>query len=219
MHDYRFPESAHVVVPNPVRLERFADIDLAGPAGAPPTVLVLGRVAVRKGMEDVVAIAETLRERNVNVRLRIVGGPSLWSDYTKLLEDLPSANAEYVGMLPSEQIPHELAHSDVLLQASKYEPFALTVAEALAAGVPVVATCEVGAVEGVDRLAATVLAPGNVPGMSDAIVSTLERLSQEPREVRSKAHSEAERLFAPELVCARISLALEQLVEGKKRAG
>jgi glycosyltransferase involved in cell wall biosynthesis len=215
VRDYRFPASATLVVPNPVRLERFADIDLTRPAGDQPTVLVLGRIAVRKGVEDVVAIAETLNERGVNVHLRIVGGPSLWSDYTKLLEHLPSANAEYVGMLPSEQIPGELAHSDVLLQASKYEPFALTVAEALAAGVPVVATCEVGAIEGVDRLAATVLAPGDVAGMSDAIVATLQRLSRQPREVRGKSHSEAERLFAPELICARISRALEQLVAGE----
>ena len=43
---------------NPVRLERFEP--RRGPAGDPPTVLVLGRIAVRKGVDDVVAVAEKL---------------------------------------------------------------------------------------------------------------------------------------------------------------
>jgi glycosyltransferase involved in cell wall biosynthesis len=215
VRDYRFPLSATVVVANPVRLERFAEVDLERPLGDPPTVLVLGRIAVRKGVEDVVTIAKLLHEREVNVRVRIVGGPSLWSDYTKLLEDLPSESSEYVGLLPSSEIPAELAHSDILLQASRYEPFALTVAEALAAGVPVVATCEVGAIEDVDRMAVAELEPGDVPGMAEAITALLERLAQTPGAIRGKAHAEAERLFAPERICQQISLALEGLVVGE----
>ena len=213
VHDYRFPLSSTVVVANPVRLERFQGVALDRPLGSPPTVLVLGRIAVRKGIEDVVAIAQTLSERGIDARVRVVGGPSLWSDYTKLLEDLPRDSAEYVGLLPSSEIPGELERSDVLLQASKYEPFALTVAEALAAGVPVVASSEVGAIDGVDRTVAAELQPGDVAGMSQAIVSMLERLAESPGEIRAKAHAEAERLFAPELICERISLALQQLVE------
>lgn len=212
VNDYGVPAQATLVVANPVRLERFADADLQRAPGEPPVVLVLGRIAVRKGVEDVVAVAQTLHERGVNVRLRVVGGPSLWSDYTKLLDDLPRENSEYVGLLPSAEIPGELSHSDILLQASKYEPFALTVAEALAAGVPVVASSEVGAIENVDRLAVAERAPGDVHGMCDAILTMLQRLNDRPAEVRGKAHAEAERLFAPESICERISLALEQLV-------
>ncbi len=62
-----------------------------------------------------------------------------------MLEDLPTENAEYVGPVSDTEIPGLLRESDVLLQASRYEPFGLTVGEALAAGVPVIATSEVGA--------------------------------------------------------------------------
>ena len=166
VHDYGFPVEATVVVPNPVRIDRFAT---AGErTRQPPTVLVLGRVSTRKGIEDVVAVARVLLERDVNVRLRVVGGPSLWSDYTKLLEDLPPENAEYAGSVSSSDVPGLLAESDVLLQASKYEPFALTAAEALASGVPVVATTEVGAIEGVDRSVVSAVEPGDVDGMATA---------------------------------------------------
>jgi glycosyltransferase involved in cell wall biosynthesis len=210
VRDYGVPLAATVIVPNPVRLDRFTDLDEE--RAQPPTVLVLGRVSARKGIEDVVSVARALLEQDVDARVRVVGGPSLWSDYTDLLEDLPLENSEYVGAIPSSQVPEELARSAILLQASKYEPFALTVAEALAAGVPVVATSEVGAIEGIDGSVATTVRPGDVQGMSSAIVAMLERLRDSPVETRTKARAEAERRFAPSVVCERISTALERLV-------
>jgi glycosyltransferase involved in cell wall biosynthesis len=213
VRDYGFPLEHTVVVANPVRLERFADVEKQ--AGAPPSVLVLGRIAVRKGIEDVVAGAQALHERHADIHLRVVGGPSLWSDYTKLLEDLPAENAEYAGPTPSSQIPAELARSDILLQASRYEPFALTVAEALAAGVPVVASTEVGAIERVDRSVAATFEPGDIAGMTTAITAMIDRSRANPQQTREQARAEAARLFAPERVCGEISRALERLVAAK----
>jgi len=212
VHDYGVARADTVVIPNPVRVGRFAGG--TGPLGEPPRILVLGRISVRKGVEDVVAVAKMLRERDVAVRFRILGGPSLWSDYTKLLEDLPPENAEYAGQVPAAEIPAELARGDVLLQASRYEPFGLTVGEALAAGVPVVATSEVGAIEGVDRSVLIEVAPGDVEAMARAIETMIERLGARAAEIRSTAHAQAQALFASELVCERISAALERLVDG-----
>ncbi len=208
--DYGFPAAATVVVPNPVDLERFTPADR--PLGEPPVVIVLGRVVARKGIETVVAVAKTLLERQVPVRVRVVGAPSLWSDYTKLLEDLPAENGEYVGSVPGSEIPQELASSDVLVQASSYEPFALTVAEALAAGVPVVGTSEVGAIERVERSVAAEVPPGDAQAMATAIAQMLDRMREDAPRMRATAHAEAQRLFAPEVVCEHISAALEQLV-------
>ncbi len=217
VRDYGFPKERTVVVPNPVHIGRFSDAARStDPARRTPVVLVLGRISVRKGVEDVVAVARALLARGVAARVRVVGGPSLWSDYTPLLEDLPTENAEYVGPVSDTEIPGLLRESDVLLQASRYEPFGLTVGEALAAGVPVIATSEVGAAEGVDGSALTVVDPGDVEGMASAISETLERLGAEPAGVRSRARSEAERLFAPEVVGELLSRALERLLEGSR---
>jgi glycosyltransferase involved in cell wall biosynthesis len=215
--DYGFPVSDTVVIPNPVRLDRFSANEKS--VGNPPTVLVLGRIAARKGIEDVVAVANVLLRRGAAVRLRVVGGPSLWSDYTGLLDDLPVENAEYVGPLPASEVPGELAGSDLLLQASKYEPFALTVGEALAGGVAVVGTSEVGAIEGVDRTVAGEVAPGDVEGMASEIIQMLDRVRANPGAMSALARGEAERLFAPEVVCEQISTALERLVGGAAQNG
>jgi glycosyltransferase involved in cell wall biosynthesis len=214
IRDYHVSPDETVVVPNPVRIDRFST---AGHVpGEPATVLVLGRIAVRKGIEDVVAVARALLARGPGVRVRVVGGPSLWSDYTPLLAELPAQNSHYAGPLPASEIPAELARSDLLLQASTYEPFALTVAEALASGVPVVATSEVGAIEDVDRSVAAEVPPGEVEAMADAIGAMLDRLRTDPAGISAKARSEAERLFAPAVVCEQISSALEQLVAGER---
>lgn len=209
IRDYGVPIDATVVVPNPVRIDRFAPPERG--LGQPPTVLVLGRISARKGIEDVVTVARSLLDDAVDVRVRVVGGPSLWSDYTELLEDLPHENSEYLGPSSSSEVPQLLAGSDILLQASRYEPFALTVAEALAAGVPVVATTEVGAIENVSRAVVAEVRPGDVAAIAGSIVRLLEMLDQRPVELRRMARSEAERLFAPDIVCEQISLVLERL--------
>ncbi len=210
IRDYHVAPGRTVVIANPLKLEQFAVSER--PLGRPATVLVLGRIAVRKGVEDVCAVAEELQRRGVPARIRIIGGPSLWSDYTKLLEGLPSANAEYAGTLPFRQIPAELARADVLLQASKYEPFGMTVAEALAAGVPVVATSEVGAIENTDPEVVIAVAPGDVAAITDALEAMIARIGEDPLRLRAKARSEAERLFATEMICRQVSDALEALV-------
>ncbi|HTZ85850.1 MAG TPA: glycosyltransferase family 4 protein [Solirubrobacteraceae bacterium] len=216
VRDYRFPPERTVVIPNPVRIERFEFADLARGVGSPARILVLGRVAVRKGVEDVIAVARRLAQRGADVRIRVVGGPDLTSDYTKLLDDLPERNSEYVGRIAPAQVPDELAASDLLLQASKYEPFGLTVGEALAAGVPVVATTEVGAIEQVDPTVAAAVAPGDVDGLVEAVEATLAHLREEPAAMRALARSEAERRYAPAVVCGEVSAALQALVAARR---
>lgn len=212
VRDYGFPLERTTVIPNPVRLERFAFANLKRGVGHPATILVLGRVAVRKGVEDVIAVARLLRERGVDARVRVVGGPDLSSDYTCLLQDLPPENSLYVGRIQPSEVPAELAGSDVLLQASKYEPFGLTVGEALAAGVPVVATEEVGAIEQIDPAVGAAVAPGDVEALAGAVEEMLARLREDAPAARSLARAEAERRYAPRVVCAELDAALQALV-------
>jgi glycosyltransferase involved in cell wall biosynthesis len=214
--DYHFPPASTVVVPNPVRLERFTQVDTNRPVGEPPIVLVPVRVSVRKGVEDVIEIARVLLERGVDARLRIVGGASLWSDYTKLLEDLPTENAEYAGRVAHGDMPAEYAGSDMMLLASKFDPCPMAVLEGLACGVPIVATTEVGSTEGVDGSVAARLQPGDVDGMATAIESMIEKLREDPSGMRSLARAEAERLFATDVVCEKLSVALEELVHSNR---
>jgi glycosyltransferase involved in cell wall biosynthesis len=210
VHDYRFALEKTVVITNPERMDRFVPSQRA--LGDPPVVLVPTRLSMRKGLEDVIEVAKLLLERGVEAKIRVIGGPSIWSDYTKLLEDLPPQNTEYGGRIPPAGMPAELERSDIVLLASKYDPCPMSVLEALTAGVPVVATSEVGSIEGVDRTVAAELQPGDVAGMATAITEMVERLRTDPLRTRALARAEAERRFATDVVCEQISDVLEQLV-------
>jgi glycosyltransferase involved in cell wall biosynthesis len=213
MRDYGFPLSGTVVIQNPINLERFSDVDSsAKPMGEPPIVLVPTRIAVRKGIEDVVEVAKALRDRGVQARIRVVGGPSLFSDYRKLLDDLPPENSEYAGAVSHSEMPGEFRNCDMVLLPSRFDPCPLAVLEALACGVPVVGTTEVGSIEDVNRAVAAQVKPGDIEGLASAITEMLGRLRSEPAQTRALARSEAERLFAPEVICGQISDALEGLV-------
>jgi glycosyltransferase involved in cell wall biosynthesis len=214
VHDYGFPVEKTFVTTNPLRLDRFTSSER--PPAEPPIVLVPTRVSLRKGLEDVVLVARMLLERGVDVRVRVIGGPSIWSDYTPLLDDLPPENAEYGGTIPYTGMPEEFERSDIVLLASKYDPCPMSVLEALATGVPVVATSEVGSIEDVDRSVAAEVCPGDIAGMATAITTMLERLRAKPAETRSLARAEADRRFAPDVVCEQISDALEALVAGDR---
>ena len=214
--DYEVPYAKTRVIRNPVRLTRFHGLkNFENSVGETPVILVLGRISVRKGIDQIVQLSHVLASRDVDATIRIVGGHSLQSDYRPLLAQLNPTNARYVGPVPAEAILRELERADVLVQASKYEPFGLTVGEALAAGVPIVATTEVGAAEGVSGIACAVVPVGDVDCLAEAVENVLRRLRVDATCIRDAARLDAERLFAPNGICEAISDALQDLVGGR----
>ncbi len=107
--------------------------------GQPPVIGALGRLHEQKGFDVLLRAAAILRDRDVPFHLRIAGeGPD-----RALLEGLIHDNAlddqaELLGWV-SPPGPF-LATLDLFAVPSRYEPFGLVVIEAMAAGVPVVAS-------------------------------------------------------------------------------
>jgi glycosyltransferase involved in cell wall biosynthesis len=101
-----------------------------------------------------------------------------------------------------------------LLQLSRYEPFGLTVAEALAAGVPAIVTAAVGSAEEVDPSVAFLVPIGQ--GEVAEVVAVLERLrvlhESEREALAVKCRSEAERLFSPAVVADQLERAIRELL-------
>lgn len=187
------------VVPNPVDLARFSPGAIADAAERPLRVLVVSRLSVRKGIEMVVALSRRLADLAGRLTIRVIGAGALWSDYTRLLEDMHPAIAD-VGkhIHDPATLTSEYRSSDLLLAPSWYEPFGLTAAEALACGRPVLATDAVGAVEEVRGRCVERVAIGDVDAMEAAIRRHVADPSRvRDAAVRAQARAEAERLFAP----------------------
>ena len=198
--DYGIARARTAVVPNPIDTGRFAPDETPGDA-RPLVILYVSRMSVRKGVEQVVALSHRLVDLAGTVRIVLVGEATLWSDYRCLLDDLNPAVATYRGWCEVDALRRLYREAAVLVQPSRYEPFALTVAEALSAGIPVVASDEVGAAEGVDSDCCRVFPAGDMDAFEAAVRGVLRAIHAGGRaRLSALARSEAERLFAPDVV-------------------
>jgi glycosyltransferase involved in cell wall biosynthesis len=141
-----------------------------------PTICFLGRLVPEKGADVLIRAMKTLLQRLPDARLLIAGnGPQ-----KGLLEQLVSqlglgASIHFLGYIPNENLDSLWAECDVLAVPSRWEePFGIVATEALAAGVPVVATRGGGLEEIVeDQKSGYYVEPGNVEELSDKLYDVL----------------------------------------------
>lgn len=148
-HDlYGVPAERLAVVPEPIDLgewrRRFAAVPPA-PPGA-PTVLAVARMYPRKRLDDLLRAAVILRDRIPPVRVRIVGdGPE-----AARLHELHGVlglgdTVTFLGDIPRQALAVEYVRADCFCLPTVQEGFGIVFAEAMAAGLPVVA-CRAAAV-------------------------------------------------------------------------
>jgi glycosyltransferase involved in cell wall biosynthesis len=199
--DYRLAEDRVAVVPNPIDLTRFAPASQSVSRGRPVRLLFVSRLALRKGLELVVELSHRLDDLAGSVVIEIVGDRSLWSDYRPLLAGLNDRVGEYRGSVEPRSLPEVYRGGDALLQPSHYEPFGLTVGEALASGLPVVASSAIGAAEGVDDACCRRFPVGDVQRMEVETRRLIGELRGSTADrLRLTAREEAERLFSTRTV-------------------
>lgn len=194
VRDYGIDDTRVHVVPNPIDLDRFKP---AGEARRTREIVYVSRISVRKGVEMVVDLSHRLDDLAGSVRLVVAGSMTMWSDYRPLLKDLNTDVAEYRGYASPATMPALLGGATLLVQPSRYEPFALTVAEALACGTPVVVSDAVGAGEWLDDRCAVIFPSGDGDAFERGVRLMLDRMEHSEQSVRSAARDAAERAFTP----------------------
>ncbi len=217
-HDYGIGRERMSVVAYPIDLERFAPQpdnarrDDASDHQAPIELLCVSRIALRKGVELIVGLSHRLTDLAGEVHIRVVGDRALFSNYLPLLSDLHPAIATYTGPASPTELVDIYHSSDALIQPSHYEPFALTVGEALASGLLVVASDQVGAAEKVDRTVCRVFPAGSLDALEQEVRALVAELrAGYQRSLSSRARAEAERLFDRRAVSTQLRGVFEAL--------
>ena len=205
--DYGVPEEKLRVVRTPVDLERFSPNGREA-RSRPRTILFVSRISVRKGVEQIVELSHRLDDLAGSVRLRVVGGATLWSDYRGHLVKLNPRVGEYVGAVENGELPGLMQSADMLIVPSHYEPGSIAAVEALASGLPVVLSEEVGAGEAVVGPHVRFYRAGHVEGLEAAVRSLIAALDADHAAVRSSARANSEQ-FAPAIIARRLAEELE----------
>ena len=163
---------AHKLLINPygvdLRLFDRRDDDRSVPITKELRILHVGRVSAQKGAHYLVDAAGRLR----NTRLTFVGAvdPGMHDVVRK-------SNVRVVGAVPGSVLPEYYRDSDVFCLLSIQDGLALVVAQAMAMGLPVIATPNTGAEELIDDGETGFIVPARDPG---AVASRLRELAQNP---------------------------------------
>jgi glycosyltransferase involved in cell wall biosynthesis len=129
------------LVPNGVDTKHFAPPSSPRKPGRPARVLYVGRFSPEKNLEALIAAVATLRRR-APIRLVLVGGGPLQA---RLRDQARAArlDVEFRGVIPQERLPPLYAGADAFVLASFTEGHPKVLLEAMASGVPCVASdCE-----------------------------------------------------------------------------
>ncbi len=141
-------------------------------------LLFVGRLEPNKGVRELLALFETLAPRFPDLRLRLVGdGPERAALERQLTAAGLTGRVEILGAVAPEQVEAELRSADLFVFPSHYESWGLALVEAMAVGLPIVASDIAGIREATGEAAC--LVPVGQPAVWAA---TTERLIADPAE-------------------------------------
>lgn len=179
-----------------------------------------GQWVPRKGIAALLDAWPRVKAQVPSAQLELAGGPAMW----KTAEPVPGAEEcaalaksmeaagllRIVGALPRARMGDFWSSLDIAVVPSIYEPFGLVALEAMACGVPVVASAIGGLKEIVQEGASGLfVAPGDSSALAQAL-STL--LTDEPLRLRL---AEGARRRAEEFSQARRSVELVSLLQAR----
>lgn len=161
-------------------------------------VLFLSRIHPKKDVRLLLHALASARKREPAAALVIAGAGA--TDYVAGLQDQARTlqlqdDVFWAGQLDDQEKRDALAAADVLVLPSHAENFGIAVAEALASGVPVIVSDQVGIHHEIRQAEAGVVEPLDPARWSSAIVALLqdeplrERMSRRARELAQREYS------------------------------
>lgn len=168
------PQARTEVLTNAVPLPTLAGPD--GTADGEPTLLFLGDLIPAKGVFDLARAFALVAPRFPRLRL-VYGGVGAIEEVRALALELGlDGRIECAGWLDLERKRAALAGATIFVLPSHVEGMPMALLEAMACGLPVIATAVGGVPEVLETDVGLLLSPGDIAGLAAAI----ERLMSEP---------------------------------------
>ena len=130
------------IIPNGVDLDRFADAEpFEQLRDGTVNILFVGRFEERKGLIHLLRAYHRLRKRHVDARLLVIGTGPKAREYRRFVGLRQIRDVEWLGLVPDDDKARYFASADIFCSpATGQESFGIVLLEAMAAGVPIVAS-------------------------------------------------------------------------------
>ncbi|GLS30777.1 Glycosyltransferase involved in cell wall bisynthesis [Mesorhizobium albiziae] len=180
-------EDHAVEIPSMVDMAEFVPSDRArmrAGLGLPADVLLVGwvgRLDAKKCVEDFIEAAALVHTRLPQARFVVIGGPDAFMpEYAEHLRHLTiarglSGTLTFLGDRPD--VPALLSALDIFVWLSRGEGMPHVIAEAGAAGLPVIATADNGSMQQIEHGVSGLFVPHNSPA---DVAAAIERLAGDP---------------------------------------
>jgi phosphatidylinositol alpha-mannosyltransferase len=190
------------IIPNGVDLERFTSAQpFEELRDGTLNILFVGRFEERKGLTHLLQAYHRLRKRHVDARLLVIGDGPKRREYRRFVGLRGIRDVEWLGRVSDEDKVRYFASSDIFCAPNTgQESFGIVLLEAMAAGVPIVASDIHGFKRVVERNVQGLLVEPKNPR---ALAAALYALSRDP-DLRHDM-GEAGRARAPEFSWDRVT--------------
>ena len=200
-----FRDDQIAIVPNGIDLVRFRP-RVADSSPGRLRVGILGELTPNKGQVEFVHAAEVVAKENENIEFLVAGRDNSSDvDYGRELRTLIEASEfhDRIQMVESKiDVAQFLTTLDLVVSASRSEAFGLSIVEAMAAGIPIVATATDGAREIIaDNETGRLVPIGDVNEMA-ATISRLLRNRDERQRLSDNARQTVISRFSLERMVA-----------------
>ncbi|HEX2195160.1 MAG TPA: glycosyltransferase family 4 protein [Candidatus Limnocylindria bacterium] len=198
----RYFPGEYRIIPNGVNLDLFADAEpFEELRDGTLNILFVGRFEERKGLIHLLKAYHRLRKRRVDSRLLVIGTGPKAREYRRFVGLRGVRDVEWLGHVPDEHKARYFASADIFCSpATGQESFGIVLLEAMAAGVPIVASDIHGYKNVLQRGVQGLLVEPRNPR---ALAAALYRLAVDP-ELRHRMGEEG-RARAPEYSWDRVT--------------
>jgi L-malate glycosyltransferase len=216
VQEYGVDESLISIVPNIVDVTLFNSTN--NKSGY--DVVSVSRLVYRKGVLDLVEAARIVQEQKPEIRFAIIGSGTLMPMLRRRVHALGLTNNVFLlGRIDHSDLSKYLAPNAVFVSPAHYEPFGLTTIEAMAAGLPIVATKVGGSRALCEDGRGALVDPKNPQQMADAIIKLLSLPQSLLNETREDAHEFVARNFNPQIVTQQMLEAYQNTLIEMPRSG
>jgi phosphatidylinositol alpha-mannosyltransferase len=187
----RYFPGEFLVIPNGVDLERFSPDGPRPPGRAAPTILFVGSLEPRKGLDVLLdAIPLVRRKLGADPEVMIVGEGSLRGSILRRARR-DRGDIRLLGRVPHDEIARCYRGADLLVAPALYgESFGIVLLEALASGLPVIASGIEGYAEVLAGCpSARLVEPNHAEGLAAGIVDLWRTYSELDHRVHARRHA------------------------------